>query len=224
MTADFFPRRCRAILFDLDGVLADSSGCVEAVWRAWAPARGLDAEAILHVAPGRLIRDILAEVAPHLDIQAEVAILDRMEESETGGVTPIDGVANLLASLPRDRWGIVTSGSPVIAARRLHAAGVKAPPVLVTAREIRRGKPDPQGYLEGARRLGVDPPECVVVEDAPAGIAAGKSAGMSVIAVLTTCGSERLGDADAIVPTAGHLAARVVDGGWIDIALRATRV
>jgi sugar-phosphatase len=219
----FLPRRCRAILFDLDGVLADSSGCVEAVWRAWAPGRGLDAEAILRVAPGRLIRDILAEVAPHLDIKAEVAILDRMEEAETGGVAPIAGVADLLASLPRDRWGIVTSGSPVIANRRLQAAGVSAPPVLVTARDIQRGKPDPQGYLEGARRLGVDPRDCVVVEDAPAGIAAGVAAGMSVIAVLTTCGSERLREADAIVPTAGHLAARVVEGGWIEIALRAAR-
>jgi sugar-phosphatase len=135
-------------------------------------------------------------------------------------VEPIAGVPALLASLPPDRWGIVTSGSPLIATRRLAAAGVPAPRVFVTARDNRRGKPDPEGYLLGARRLGVDPSDCVVVEDAPAGIAAGKAAGMSVIAVRTTCTADRLAAADAVVPTAGHLEARIVDGGWIEITER----
>jgi len=212
--------RRRAILFDMDGVLVDSRGSVEAVWRAWAPARGLDAEAILAVSHGRFIRDILAEVAPHLDIPAEVALLDRMEEEATTGVEPIAGVPEFVASLPPGAWGVVTSASPLIASQRLKIAGVPAPPVLVTARDVTRGKPDPEPYLVGARRLGLDPADCLVVEDAPAGIAAGKAAGMTVVAVLTTHGPERLAAADAVVPTAGHLVARAAGNGWLEISRR----
>ena len=209
--------RCKAILFDLDGVLVDSRGCVELVWRAWAFARGLDADSILQVAHGRRTRETVADIAPHLDIAAEVAILDQMEERETRGDERIPGVAALVASLPVGRWAVVTSGGPAIAARRLQIAGIPEPSVMITAHDVRHGKPHPEGFLAAATRLGIAASDCLVVEDAPAGVAAALAAGMKVIAVLTTHTAERLKDADAIVATAGRLLVRSSTDGWLEV-------
>ena len=209
--------RCKAILFDLDGVLIDSRGCVELVWRAWALARGLDADSILRVAHGRRTRETVADIAPHLDITAEVAILDQMEERETRGEEPIPGVEALVASLPARRWAVVTSGGPAIAARRLQIAGIPKPSVMITALDVRHGKPHPEGFLAAAAQLGIAASDCVVVEDAPAGIAAALAAGMKVIAVLTTHTAERLKDADSIVATAGGLLVRSSTDGWLEV-------
>lgn len=187
------------ILFDLDGVLVDSRPLIEEIWRAWAVPRGLDETRFIRVAHGRRTSETLREVAPHLDIVRETAALDAMEELATDGLVAIPGAAALLASLAPDTWAIVTSGSRAVARLRLTTAGLPIPPVMVTGDEVERGKPDPEPYLLGAQRTGADPADCVVVEDSPAGIAAGKAAGMRVAAVTTTHRAFALAEADVVL-------------------------
>lgn len=189
--------RCRAILFDLDGVLVDSRKCVELVWHAWAAERGLDPAPFLKVAHGRRISDTMRLVRPDLDAVAEARVLDAMEEVETWGLSPVPGAAELVARLSDMQWAVVTSGSRAVATLRLRTVGLPIPPVFVTADDVQRGKPDPEGYLLAARRLGVESADCVVIEDSPTGLAAGKAAGMRVIAVLTTHAPAALADAEA---------------------------
>jgi len=190
----------RAILFDLDGVLVDSREAIACVWRDWAARRGLDPEPFLRVAQGRRISETLRMVAPHLDIIIEAKALDALEEVETRGLRAAPGAAELLRLLPRERWGIVTSGSRPVATLRLGAAAIAPPDVFVTAADVLRGKPAPDGYLTAAASLGAPPAECVVIEDSPPGIAAGKAAGMYVIAVATTYPPAALTAADTCVP------------------------
>lgn len=178
--------RCRAVLFDLDGVLADSRRVVEGVWKKWGALRGLDPAPFLAIAHGRRTSEILRTVAPHLDIAAETELLDRMEEFETEGLVPIPGAREFVTSLPPDRWGVVTSGHRACAEFRLAYVGIPLPRVFITGDMVRRGKPDPEGYLRGAKELGFSPSECIVFEDAPPGVAAGLAAGMRVIGLLTT--------------------------------------
>ena len=189
--------QCRAILFDLDGVLVDSRECIELIWHAWAAERGLDPAAFLRVAHGRRIAETLRLVAPLLDAVAEAAVLDAMEEVETRGLRAAPGAAGMLRQLSEAQRAIVTSGSRVVATLRLRTAGLPIPGVFVTAGDVARGKPDPEPYLLGASRLGVAPADCVVVEDSPPGVGAGKAAGMRVIAVLTTYPAAALSGADA---------------------------
>jgi sugar-phosphatase len=128
-----------------------------------------------------------------------------MEEVETRGVSVVPGAAALLARLDDRQWAIVTSGSVAVASLRMRAGGIPRPRVFVTSDDVRRGKPDPEGYLLGARRLGCRPEECLVIEDAPPGVAAGKAAGMPVVAVLTTHRAEQLAEADARVDSLAAL-------------------
>ena len=189
----------QAILFDLDGVLVDSRECVRHVWEAWAAKHGFDACDFLKVAHGRRTRETLRLVSPTLDIAREVAVLDRMEETEIRGLRPLAGALELLTSLPANRWGIVTSGSLKVATLRLDVAGLPRPRVFVTGEEVTNGKPDPEGFLAAAAALGAKPQECLVLEDAPPGVAAAKAAGMTVVAVLTTHERTHLKGADAFV-------------------------
>lgn len=178
--------RCEAILFDLDGVLVDSRETVERIWQRWASERGLDPAPFIRVAHGRRISETLRMVAPDLDIRKEVAALDAMEEVVTEGTRAAPGAGELIAEVPPGRWGIVTSGSNVVARLRLSIAGLPAPGVFITAEQVRHGKPDPEGYLAGARALGRSAGQCLVFEDAPPGVLAGVAAGMRVMALLTT--------------------------------------
>jgi len=200
------------ILFDLDGVLVDSRPLIEMVWRDWALPRGQDPSRFLRVAHGRRTSETLRAVAPELDVAAETAALDAMEETATAGLTAFPGAAPLLASLGPSGWAIVTSGSRTVATLRLRTAGLPIPGVMVTGDEVRRGKPDPEPYLVGARRTGVAPERCVVVEDSPAGVASGKSAGMRVVAVTTTHRADELALADMVV--SGLLGLREVLESW----------
>ncbi|HWH04381.1 MAG TPA: HAD-IA family hydrolase [Gemmatimonadales bacterium] len=177
---------CRAVLFDLDGVLADSRRVVEGVWRVWAAEKGLDPAPFLAIAHGRRTSEILRTVAPHLDIAAETNRLDRMEEFGTEGLVPIPGAPEFVRSLPAGRWGVVTSGHRECAEFRLNYVGIPFPPVFITGDMVKKGKPDPEGYLWGARELGFSPADCLVFEDAPPGVAAARAAGMRVVGVLTT--------------------------------------
>jgi sugar-phosphatase len=188
---------CSAVLLDLDGVLVDSAQVVERTWKAWALERGLDARKFMAVAHGRRSEDTIRSVAPELDASAEAASVEAREVEWSDGVVALPGASELLAALPSRSWAVVTSGTLPLASVRLRAAGLPAPPVLVTAEDVGRGKPDPQGYLEAALRLRMDPPRCVVIEDAPWGVTAGLAAGMHVIALATTYACPDLSEAHA---------------------------
>jgi sugar-phosphatase len=197
--------RCRAVLFDLDGVLVDSTARVEYHWRVWAEQRGLDVDALLQVVHGRRAIDTIRSFAPHLDAEAELQAIVAAEVGDTRGLAALPGAEATLAALPPTRLAIVTSGSRSIALARLRAAGLPIPRVMVAADEIERGKPDPQGYLRAATALGVPPEDCIVVEDAPAGAAAARAAGMRLIAITTTHDPSSLPGAVLAVPNLAAL-------------------
>jgi mannitol-1-/sugar-/sorbitol-6-phosphatase len=188
--------RFAAILCDLDGVLVDSGDAVEAVWRDWAAEHGLDGDAVAHASHGVPTREVIASVAPHLEAAEEAVRVERLHAATGGAALP--GAADLLALAPTKALAIVTSGSYELASARLEAAGLTKPVIVVTADAVRRGKPAPDAYLVAAQALGADPSDCVVVEDSPAGIAAGRAARMTVWAVTTTHDPEELGEADRI--------------------------
>lgn len=180
-------------------MLVDSRAVVEDIWRRWATARGLDPAPYLRVAHGRRIRETLESVDPTLDLDREVRELDATEAADMSPLTAIAGARELVDRLAPDRWAIVTSGGYGLASRRLDRAGIPHPAVFVTAEHVQRGKPDPQGYLLAAQRLGRDAASCIVFEDAPPGIAAARAAGARVIALQTTHSAAQLRDTTGIV-------------------------
>jgi mannitol-1-/sugar-/sorbitol-6-phosphatase len=203
---------CRAILFDLDGVLVDSTAYVEEQWRRWAVSKGLPAEPFLRVCHGRRALETIRLAAPHLDAAAEVAAFRPDDVPTTSAIVPIEGAAALLRVLPRESWAVATSGPRAEAARRLQQAGLPFPEVLICAEDVRHGKPDPDVYLLAAAAVAVLPAECVVVEDAPAGIQAARAAGMRVIALTTTHPLEEL-EADAWATSLADIQVGSVDPG-----------
>jgi sugar-phosphatase len=178
--------QCSALLFDLDGVLIDSTPAVARVWHAWAVEHGFDPEEVVAHAHGRPSLTTVREYLPHADHAAENREVERREIADLEGVVPLPGALDLLASLPEDRWTIVTSCTRRLAEVRIKAAGLPLPARMVTATDITHGKPHPEPYLKGAALLGFSAAQCLVVEDAPAGIRSGKSAGSRVIAFQTT--------------------------------------
>lgn len=192
----------RAILSDLDGTLVDSTDAVLRVWQGWMRDRGLPvlpAEEHPHGIPAR---SIVADLAPHLDPGAEALELERREIEDLVGVRPLPGAAVLLdpvAGPGRPAVAVVTSCTRPLALARLSAARLPVPATLVTAERTARVKPDPDPYLLGADELGVAPADCVVLEDAPAGIAAGRAAGMRVVAVRCSHHDAALSAADEVV-------------------------
>src|SRR6185436_1835157 len=143
---------------------------------------GIDPVSVLAEAHGRRTIDTIRAVAPSLDVEAEARLMEARESTDFDGVTTLPGAVKLLAALPAGSWTVVTSGTRALATGRLTHGGLPIPEQLITADDVERGKPDPQPYLAGARALAVDPAACLVIEDAPAGIEAGKAAGMSVLA------------------------------------------
>jgi len=204
--------RCRALLFDLDGVLVDSAACVEATWRRWAVRHRLDPEEIIEVAHGRRTVETLPLVAPHLNVAEEVAALEGIEANTTEGVFEVPGARELVERLPPDAWAVVTSGVRSVATLRIRHVGLPLPPVLVCADDIARGKPDPEGYLTAAERLGRRPHECVVVEDTPPGIEAGRRAHMRVVAITGTYPARALAKADVVAARLASLRVTGLDG------------
>jgi len=190
---------CAAILFDLDGVLADSTGSVERQWRIWAGERGIDAQKAVAIAHGVRAVEVIRTIAPHLDAEAEVGKLESLEAADHDGVAVMPGAADLVRSIPAGRWGVVTSGRRNLATSRLEFAGIPIPRVMVTAQDVANGKPHPEPYLKGAELLGVNPAECLVIEDAPAGIRSAHAGGMKVIALTSTYPASGLDEADAVV-------------------------
>lgn len=177
---------CAVVLFDLDGTLVDSHICVRRTWSAWCRRHGLDSARLFEISEGRRNRETVQLMAPHLDVEAEVAELTDAEEQCDDGVTAIPGAASLLATLPRDRWAVVTSAWLRLAEIRLGLAELPVPAVMITADDVERGKPNPEGYLKAATLLGAAPADCLVFEDAPAGLEAAAAAGISAIRVGRT--------------------------------------
>jgi len=188
---------CSALLFDLDGVLIDSTPAVERVWHQWALEHGFNPEEVIARAHGRPSLATVRDYLPNADHDAENREVERREIADLAGVVPLPGAVALLASLPPDRWTIVTSCTRRLAEIRIKAAGLPLPTRMVTATDITHGKPHPEPYLKGAALLGFPAAKCVVLEDAPAGIRAGKSAAARVIALKTTAASAALRDAGA---------------------------
>jgi mannitol-1-/sugar-/sorbitol-6-phosphatase len=184
--------QCRAILFDLDGVLVDSTRYVEQQWRRWASAKGLPPEPFLRVCHGRRALETIRLAAPHLDAEAEVAAFRPDAVKDPVALRPLEGAAHLLEVLPSGSWAVATSGPRRDATERLRSAGLLVPSVLVCAEDVVRGKPSPDVYLAAAAGLGVAPADCLVIEDAPAGVEAARAAGMQVVALTTTHRIEEL--------------------------------
>jgi mannitol-1-/sugar-/sorbitol-6-phosphatase len=188
---------CKGVLFDLDGVLVDSTPAVARVWSIWAKEHGFDPEETVHRAHGRPSLATIRELLPGAHHAAENAVVERMEIEDIGGVVPLPGAVELMSALPVQQWTIVTSCTRPLALVRLRAAGLPIPAKMITSTDITNGKPDPEPYLKGAALLGLLGSDCVVFEDAPAGIRAGKAAGARVIALQTTERDGLLRDAGA---------------------------
>jgi sugar-phosphatase len=205
-------RRLGAVLLDMDGTLVDSAAVVERHWRCFTQRHGLSADGLLDV-HGVRSADVIARIAPWLDSAAEGAALDAAEEADTEGLSAVAGARELLAALPPERWALVTSAHRVLAVGRMERLGLPIPPLLVCGDEIERGKPDPECYLEAARRLGAAPADCLVVEDSRAGIAAGLAAGMLVVGITTNHPEAQIPGAHAYVTDLSALGAAVTGLG-----------
>ncbi|OLE11570.1 MAG: HAD family hydrolase [Acidobacteria bacterium 13_1_20CM_4_56_7] len=206
---------CSGLLFDLDGVLVDSTPAVARVWTKWALAHGFDPDDTVRRAHGRPSVETVREILPGADFEKENEIILRGEVEDTEGVVPLPGARELLSSLPESQWALVTSCARPLAEVRLKVAGLPKPRNMVTCDDIRNGKPDPEPYIKGAGLLGVPASKCVVFEDAPAGIRSGKAAGALVIATRTTSPDSELeaAGADWILPAYENLSVNRSDHG-----------
>ena len=198
-------RRVSAVLFDLDGVLVESRESTERVWLAWASRNGIGEDALRSAMHGVRSGDVVRALRPDLDAVAEAGEIERAQAEDVAGLAAIPGAVVALRALKGDRVAVVTSGTRALALARLAAVGIEPPAVVVFADDVARGKPDPEGYLAAARRLGVDPVEALVVEDAPPGIEAAKAAGMAAVALPSTHAREELGAADVVLDSLGEL-------------------
>jgi sugar-phosphatase len=192
---------CQAVLFDLDGVLVDSTPCVTRVWTAWANEHGLDPAYVVHVAHGQRAIETVRKVAPQLDAEREFRNVERMELEDTEGLRRLPGAKELLAVIPPERYSIVTSGTRSLATKRLQAVGLPVPSNMISADDVSRGKPDPEPYVAGAAAVGFPATECVVFEDAPSGIRSALAAGTMAIGVSTTYKSDEIALASVIIPS-----------------------
>jgi mannitol-1-/sugar-/sorbitol-6-phosphatase len=211
--------RVQAILFDIDGTLVDSTDVVTRTWRFWAGKYGVDLDEVLRVCHGRRTEDTVALFVPDDRRAAAAAELEELEMNDMEGIVALPGTQALLPRLPMTRWAAVTSGSQALMRRRLNAAGLPTPSVLISGDDVTTGKPDPEGYLKASAELGYDIAQCLVVEDAPAGIEAGRASGAHTVAVATSHDASDLEDADSVIPDLTTLALQhTATGLVIDVA------
>ena len=213
---------CQAILFDLDGVLIDSTPAVERVWRRWALEHAFDPETVVRLAHGRPSRTTIRDLLPNSNIDAEDREVERREMEDIEGVVLLPGALRLLNSLPLERWTIATSCTRPLAEVRLRAAGLPIPKKMITSSDVKIGKPHPEPYQKAAAILGFSASDCIVVEDAPAGVRAGKAAGARVIGFPTTMAVHDLeaAGADWIVENCAAITAYNRDGAlFLNLAL-----
>jgi mannitol-1-/sugar-/sorbitol-6-phosphatase len=215
------PITCSALLFDMDGVLIDSMPAVARVWTDWAIEHGFDPVEVVRAAHGRPSLTTVREYLPNADHLAENREVERREIEDTEGIVALPGAMELLTSLPRERWAIVTSCTRPLAEVRLRAAGLPYPVVLVTSSDVKRGKPAPDPYLKAAEVLGFPPADCIVVEDAPAGVRSSKAAGARVIGVSTFSEEDELraNGADWVVENCAAISLAVTTDGTGKLSL-----
>jgi sugar-phosphatase len=204
----------------MDGVLVSSIGAVERSWAKWAEIYGVDREHTLRITHGRRAIDTVRTLRPDIDPLVGLKAIEDIEVTDVADTKLLPGVLNLLHSLPRDRWTIVTSASTRLATCRLAAAGVPVPEKMITADSVTVGKPDPEPYRKGAEILGFDVKECVVVEDAPSGVGAGVAAGSDVLGVLGFYSAEALKDATWIVKSLEAVRAKM-ESDWLRLEFEA---
>jgi len=205
----------RGILFDMDGVLVSSIGSVNRCWRRWAAMYEVPGAESFEIPHGTRAIDIVRELRPDIDANEGLRVIEDMEIADTEDLVVLPGVKALLASLPPERWAIVTSATKRLLLGRLQAAGLPIPERIISGDMVERGKPDPEPYRRGAELLGFAPPECVVVEDAPAGVGAGKAAGCRVLGVLGTHAEAQLVEADWITPSLTETSVQASAGGLL---------
>ncbi|GHF28387.1 phosphatase [Streptomyces mashuensis] len=205
-----------AVLFDLDGTLVDSYQDAEDCWGEWARSAGVGDVFDLADFYGQKRADIVRTLLPHLtedEIRHHAEQVRLAERARVAKVVALPGAAELLASLPRDRWALVTSNDTEVAQARLRSAGLPVPDVIVSADDVLRPKPDPEGFLLAAQKLGVDPATAVGVDDSPHGIAAARAAGMTTVAVRFRHGDAELAAAHTVVDGVGSLSLAVTPAG-----------
>jgi sugar-phosphatase len=187
MTPPYADRPFAAFLFDMDGTILSSIAAAERVWSGWAARHGLDVAAFLPTIHGRRAVETIRQLAlPGVDAQAEADEITRLEIDDVAGIEAIAGACAFLAALPADRWAIVTSAPRALARRRIEAAGLPLPAVLVASEDVVNGKPAPDAFRLAAHKLGVGAGDCLVFEDAPAGIVAAEAAGAAIVVITAT--------------------------------------
>ena len=212
---------CKAVFFDLDGVLVDSTPCVTRVWTAWANQHGLDPAYVVHVAHGQKAIETVRKLAPQLDAEREFRIIEQMELDDTDGLRPLPGARELLSALPTNRYTIVTSGTRRLATKRLQTVGLPVPPTMVSADEVVNGKPHPEPYFGGRSRGRVFRQGVVVFETAPSGIRSAQAAGATAIGVSTTYPPEEIAAASLVIPSLGLVQMRgIEERGQLQLEIR----
>ncbi|KAF9415546.1 hypothetical protein BGZ94_000070 [Podila epigama] len=226
MTVSPYPIRCRGLLFDMDGTLVDTTAIVERNWELWCEEHNVDFKALISTSHGRPSFEIMKQWAPdHLKEEYQkpeyCRKLEERVTNDTDGMVIIPGTHALLQSLPADKWAVVTSAGREMAVTRFKQCNFPAPPILVSASDVTRGKPHPEGYMSAAKQMGVDSKDCVVFEDAPAGIHAGIASGaVAVIGMNTgTLPLDHLIEAGANPTIKGfdEITFKFLDDGWIEI-------
>jgi len=198
-------RTVSAVLFDLDGVLVESRDATERVWLDWAARNAIDEDDLRSAMHGVRSVEVVRSLRPELDSIAEAEGIERRQAEDVDGLRAIAGAAAALEALKPDRVAVVTSAMRPLAEARLAAVGIELPAVVLYADDVSRGKPDPEGYLTAAGRLGVEPSDALVVEDAPPGVEAGRAAGAATVAVTSTHAASELGAADVVIPSLEQL-------------------
>jgi len=209
----------RGILFDMDGVLISSINSDERSWSRWARLHNMEGTFSIQSTHGRRTIDTLRALRPDLDLAVELKRLEEFDAEEQDGVLALPGARSLIATLPANAWTIVTSDSERVMRQRLPFAGITPPNSIISADHVTHGKPHPEPYISGARILGLAPSECLVIEDAPAGIKAGKAAGCRVLAVLSSHSADDLAGADWIIPSLECVTATRAHDGTIAVRL-----
>lgn len=185
--ASVFDRAFAAFLFDMDGTVLNSIAAAERIWSAWAVRHGVDVETFLPTIHGaRAIDTIIRLNLPGVDAEEQAAFITAAEIEDVEGIVEIPAAAAFLNALPKNRWAMVTSAPRDLALRRMAAAGIPEPAVMITAEDVEAGKPDPSGYLLAAKKLGVEPADCLIFEDAAVGIQAAEAAGAALMIITTT--------------------------------------
>lgn len=198
----------------------DSTRAVDREWREWARRKGVDGNAVMAIAHGVRTIEVIRRVAPHLDADAEAWEIENEEANDQQGVHVMPGAVALERSIPEGRWGVVTSGTRLLASARLRFCGLPVPRVLVTAEDVSYGKPHPEPYLTGAELLGFKPADCLVIEDAPAGIQSARAGGFKVIGITSTYPASKISEADAVVAGLEQIQVRSNGSGKLVVEVR----